>query len=102
MFGVSPIDFDINISNPKNCGWYFDLRNCLYSGPPHNRRGETANLSKVNNEIIVVMDMDKGTLKFIINNEDKVASYDNIPLNKILSPVVFLFDPNDSVEIISC
>ena len=46
------------------------------------------------------MDMSKRTLKFIVNNEDKGESYTNIPLDKPISPVVFLYDKNDSIEII--
>ena len=48
------------------------------------------------------MDMKKGTLKFIINNEDKGESYTNIPLDKPLTPAVLLKDTNDSVSIYEC
>ena len=74
----------------------------LYSGPPHNYSCKGTNLNKVNDEITVIINMNKGTLKFIINNEDKGDSYINIPLDKPLAPVVFLYELNDSVEIISC
>ena len=57
------------------------------------------NLSKVNDEIIVVMNMKKRTLKFIINNEDKGDSYSNIPIDKPVYPAVCLYTINDSVEI---
>ena len=103
MIGVAPIDFNINSSSYSNCGWYlycYDLT--LYSGPPHNYSRKGTNLNKVNDEITVIMNMNKGTLKFIINNEDKGDSYTNIPLDKPLAPVVFLDELNDSVEIISC
>ena len=56
-------------------------------------------LSKVNDEVIVVMNMKKRTLKFIINNEDKGDSYINIPIDKPLFPAVLLGNINDSVEI---
>ena len=46
--------------------------------------------------------MIKGTIKFIINKEDKGESYINIPLDKPLSPIVFLYHMNDSVQIIDC
>ena len=48
------------------------------------------------------MDMNKGTLKFIIDNEDKGDSYNDIPLDKPLVPVILLYDKNDSVEINEC
>ena len=43
--------------------------------------------------------MDKGTLKFIIDNEDNEESYSDIPLDKPLAPAVFLYYKNDSVSI---
>jgi len=46
--------------------------------------------------------MEKRTLKFIINNEDKGDSYTNIPIDKPLFPAVCLTHINDSVEIIEC
>ena len=48
------------------------------------------------------MNMNKRTLKFIINNEDKGDSYSNIPIDKPLFPAVFLYYTNNSVEIIEC
>ena len=61
----------------------------LYSGPPFNYSGKNTNLSKVNDEIIVVMNLKRRTLKFIINNEDKDESYTNIPIDKPLFPMFF-------------
>ena len=104
MLGVAPTDFDINYSSYNNCGWYYDIRNYLYSGPPHNYSGNNANLNTAINgiEIIVVMNMIKKTLKLIINNEDKGNSYENIPTDKPLVPAVLLKQNNDSVEIKEC
>ena len=103
MVGVAPIDFDINSSSYNTCGWYLYCNNStLYSGPPFNYSGSNSNLSKVNDEIIVVMNIKKRTLKFIINNEDKGESYTNIPIDKPLFPAVLLFCQNDSVEISEC
>ena len=45
------------------------------------------------------MNMNKGALKFIINNEDKGDSYTDIPIDKPLFPAVLLYNINDSVEI---
>ena len=103
MVGVAPIDFDITSSNYDNCGWYFYCRNSeLYSGPPHNFSDRKTNLSKVKEEIIIVMDMNKRILKFIIDDEDYGESYTDIPIDKPLVPAVFLYNENDSVEILEC
>ena len=56
-------------------------------------------LNKVKDEIIIIMDMNNGTLKFIIDNEDSGDSYSDIPLDKPLTPAVFLYYKNDSIEI---
>ena len=102
MVGVAPINFNINSSDSNNSGWYFNCYNStIKSGPPHNYCNET-NLGKVKDEIIIVMDMNKRTLKFIIDNEDKGDSYTNIPIDTPITPAVLLSDENDSVEIIKC
>ena len=101
MVGVAPIDFDFNKANYDSCGWYFNCYDStLYSGPPFKLNGVRTNLSKVKDEIIVVMNMKKRTLKFLINNEDKGDSYSNIPIDKPIFPVVLLSSLNDSVEIL--
>ena len=103
MVGVAPIDFDIHSSSYDTCGWYFYCYDStLYSGPLFKYSCKGTNLSKVNDEIIVVMNMKKRTLKFIINNEDKGDSYTNIPIDKPLFPAVFLAYQNDSIEITEC
>ena len=100
MIGVASSDFDINSSTYNTCGWYFFLYNSyLHSGPPHNYSKST-NLMSKRDEIIVIMNMNKRTLKFIINNEDKGESYIDIPIEKPLYPAVLLYNQNDSVEII--
>ena len=103
MIGVAPIDFDINKSDYSNCGWYIYCENSkLFSGPPFNYNNQDTTLSKIKDEIIVVMDMNKGSLKFIIDNEEKEESYTNIPLDKPIAPAICLYNLNDSVEIIDC
>ena len=101
--GVSPIDFDINKSSFNKCyGWYLSCENLkLYSGPPHNYKEKKTNLGK-KNEIIVIMNMKNGTLKFITDKEDNENYYTNIPLDKPITPAVILCNPNDSVEINEC
>ena len=101
MVGVAPIDFDIHSSNHTTFGWYFYCYNQgLYSGPPFNYSNKGTNLSNVNDEIVLVMNMKKRTLKFIINNEDKGDSYTDIPIDKPIFPAVLLYNTNDSVEIL--
>ena len=103
MVGVAPIDFDINSSIHNSCGWYFYCNDStLYSGPPFNYVAKKTKLNKVNDEIIIVMNMEKRTIKFIVNNEDKGNSYTNIPIDKPLFPSVCLYETNDSIEIIDC
>ena len=102
LVGVTPIDFDVNQSDWQY-GWYFYCSNsCLYSGPPYNYSGKGTNLSGVKDEVIIVMNMSKRTLKFIINNEDKGESYNDIPIEKPIVPIVLLHCLNDSVEITEC
>ena len=99
MVGVATIDFDINSSYYNN-GWYFNIYAFnLYSGPPHNYSGKKTNLSQFKDDIVVVMDMNKGTLKFVIDNNDNDESYTDIPLDKPITPSILLSDKDDSVEI---
>ena len=99
--GVAPFNMDMNISNPYKYGWFY---NCfsgkLYSCPPQNYDGKIMNLKARKDEITVVMNMNKGTLKFIIDNEDIGYSYTNIPIDNPLVPAVTLYNKDDSVEII--
>ena len=100
MVGVAPIDFDVNSSSWNTCGWYnFCYNSNLYSGPPYKYSNKNSSLSNINDEIIIVMNMKKRTLKFIINNEDKGDSYTNIPIDKPIFPAVLLWSQNDSIEI---
>ena len=103
MVGVAPIDFDIYTSNHHTCGWYLNCYNStLYSGPPHNYNGNRTNISKVDTEIVVVMNMKKRTLKFLVHNEDKGDQYTDIPIDKPLFPAVLLYNKKASVEILEC
>ena len=100
--GVAPNDFDIYFKtmNHENCGWYFHCSDAtLYSGPPFKYSCYKTNLSKVKDDIVIVMNMKKRSLKFIINNEDKGDSYADIPFDKPLYPAVLLIRQGDSVEI---
>ena len=100
MVGVAPSDFDINSSCFNTCGWYYYCcSSTLYSGPPFNYSSKNTNLGKIDNEIILIMNMKKRSLKFIINGEDKGDSYTDIPVEKSLYPAVCLAHTNDSIEI---
>ena len=101
MVGVAPSDFDICSSNYR-CGWYLFCYYSppkLFSGQPFSYNGLITNLSKVNDEIKVEINMKKRAIKFIINDEDKGYSYENIPIDKPLYPAILLLDTNDSIEI---
>ena len=100
--GIAPIDFDIhfNTLNHTNCGWYLCCSDSsLYSGPPFKYDNFKTNLSKVKNEIVLVMNMKKRTLKFIIDNEDKGDSYTDLPIDKPLYPAICLINKGDSIQI---
>ena len=98
-----PSNFDFKSSSYNNCGWYFYCKDStLWSGPPYNYEGKKTNIPRVKNEIIVILNMNKRTLKFIVDNEDKGDSYTDIPLEKPIFPSVLLYHTNDSVEIIEC
>ena len=105
MVGVVPIDFNAEKIDYADftlniCGWFFycyDMR--LYSGPPHNYRNKSTEFKEITNEIILVMNMNKRSLKFILNNIDNGEQYQNIPMDKPLVPCVCLFNA-DKVEIV--
>ena len=62
--------------------------------------GKNIKLKKVQNEVIVEVDMKNKTIKFIIDGDDKTIAYTNIPIDKPLFPTVILYSKDDSVEII--
>ena len=101
--GVSPIDIDINSLSPFSYGWFLYCKNSkLYSGKPQNYFGKETKFKIPKDEIILVMDMIKGILKFKIDGEDKGESYTNIPTDKPLVPVVTLYNADDSFQLIEC
>ncbi len=102
MVGVAPIDFDINSSEYNNCGWYFNCSDsCLYSGPPFNKNGDSTDFERIQEEITVVLDLNKKTLGFYTDNgEQEDVFYSEIPIDKPLFPAVFLYNTEDSIEIL--
>ena len=107
--GVAPIDFDVFSSTYRTSGWYISCNFMeLFSGPPHNYF-PSSNLFGIpislpysikNFEITIIMNKSKRTMKFIVNSKDKGELYKEIPIDKDLSPVVFLYDKDDSIEIL--
>ena len=118
MVGVAPLDFDINISSFDKYGWYFRVNDKqFFSGPPHNyypykkkekkKRKYSSSSSDSDKErkekkyeIILIMNIKNRTLKFIVNNKNINNFYSEIPIDKPLTPAVFLYNKDDSVEII--
>ena len=100
LVGVAPIDFIINQTS-WHCGWYMVCSaSTVFSGPPYNYSDYKGyNLPAVKDEVIVIMNMEKRTLKFIINGEDKGDQYTNIPIDKPLFPTVLLVDKDDTIQI---
>lgn len=103
MVGVAPSDFEINYSSYQDCGWYFCCCcNGLFSGAPHNYKNKKTSINFIDgDDIIMIMDTQKGILKCIIGDNDEELLYNNIPLDKPLFPAIFLRDKNDSIEIIN-
>ena len=99
--GVASIDFDFHSNhNFDSNGWYLYCKELtLFSGLPFKYSYKKTNFDKLKDEIVVVINMKKRTLKFIINNEDKGDSYKDIPIDKPIYPAVLLYDVDDSVEI---
>ena len=66
LVDVASIDFDFNsIGYYKTCGYYYDCYNSkLYSWPTFNYYDKDFGLCKINNEITVIMNMKKKSLKF--------------------------------------
>ena len=94
--------YDI-LSYDRKYGFFYECdNNCLYSGKPHEYNGKNACLDLPKKEIIIIMDMKIGSLKFIIDGVDKGESYKDIPTNKPLFPGVFLKHFDDSIQILSC
>ena len=104
MVGISTNAYNFSEANYDTCGYYLNLCSSpkLYSGPPYNYSNLNTILGKINDELIIVMNMKKRALKFVINNEDKGDSYANIPLDKPLYPSVSIYNKDDSVEINEC
>ena len=104
MVGVAPFDFNMINPDYEHLGWFLYCKNStLCSGPPHNYFNKITNFNIPKEEITLIMNMDRKTLKFIIDDDeddDNNISYEDIPLDKPITPIVFLYNENDSVQII--
>ena len=107
--GVAPYDFNLYMKNPYTFGWTLHINSTIYSptiysGPPHNYQGKNSSLSCYNydkcNEVGIIMNTKEGSLSFILNKEKPIKCFENIPLDKPLSPVVYFDNPNESMEIL--
>ena len=101
LVGISQDEEELNPSLNNINGWYFYCFNStLYSGPPHNYKNKKTNSDKiVYKEIIIIFDTYKGNLEFILDNNNKIEGYTDIPLDKPFYPSILLYDKNDTIEI---
>ena len=98
--GIVPKNYDISTSSQYSCGWcFYDFYPALYSGPPYYYNKKETNLSHIKGEIVVVVNTEKGTIKFIVDKVDKGNSFDNISFDEPFAPVIFLYSSNYSVEV---
>ena len=98
--GIVPKDYDISKSSNYSCGWcFYNFYPALYSGPPHYYDMKETNLNHIKEEIVIVANTEKGTIKFIVDKVDKGDSFNNIPFEQPFVPVVFLYSSNYSVEV---
>ena len=109
FIGVAP--FDINQSYGSyvwnKSGWYLEcFHSELCAGPPHSyrqkkygpRKGDQQHICE-GDTVGVVMDVAKGELSFVLNDENLGVAYEGIPTDKPLVPCVLLWD-GDSVELL--
>ena len=75
----------------------------LYSDNPQNYRSLSINLNNniIEDEIKLNINMKDGIVNIIFNDDKKLQIYNNILLDKPISPSILLFDEMDSVEITS-
>ena len=99
LVGVATNEFDANNPSYYNNGWYICFCcNQLFSGAPHNFKNKKINLDFVA-EIILIMDVKKGSLRIMTDDGKEEEIYKEIPTDKPLFAAVLIKDSNDSVEI---
>ena len=98
--GIASNDF--NQKSPHwNKGYFFCCKNSALCSVMFS--GKNKNIKKVEDEVLVELNMKTRILKFIINGDDKIDAYNDIPVDKrLFFPVVILYDKDDSVKIIKC
>ena len=100
MVGITQEENNTNISLNNIKGWYFYCFNStLYSGKPHNYKNKKATSDLVNKNINIIFNAIKGNLDFILDDNNKIEGYTNIPLDKKIFPAILLYDKYDTVEI---
>ena len=82
-----------------NYGWYLSLNHSsLFSDSPYNYRNKGINFI-FKNEIKININMKEGTFNLLGDGHYILPLYNNIPLDKPISPAVLLYDEEDSIEI---
>ena len=102
IIGIASNSFDVNNPTYSNCGWFICC--CcghLFSGAPHNYSNKKiVDKFKLKSKVITfIMDMEKGSLKYIIGSEKPVCLYSKIPTEKPLFPIIFLKYKDDKVKV---
>ena len=83
-----------------NFRWYLSINNSsLFSDAPQNFRNSNINFKINQDEIIININMKDRTFNLLTDGENKLQLYNNIPLNKPISPSILLYDEEDSIEI---
>lgn len=97
---------DISISkvekkNNSIDGYYFYLNNSsLYSGLPQKYFNKITELNMIKKEIKIIINMKSKILKFKIDDEEKEAVINDIPIENPLFPTILLYNKNDSIQFI--
>ena len=104
LVGIVPIDFDISkknvINNDDILYFYFYNSSFRSTFPDNGVFGYNQINNKVESEAIINLNIKERKITFIIDNIYEKSSDINLSLNKPLTLAIFLYDNNDSVQII--
>ena len=70
----------------------------FYSGLPQKYFNKITELNIIIKEVKIIINMKKKILKFRIDDEEKEAVYNDIPIENPLFPTILLFDKDDSIQ----
>ena len=109
LVGVAPSTINQNVwNNYERCGWYLGCYSAvLWSGPPHNYRGNTeygprkrdGEYVHTGDTVGVVMDTRNGDLSFVLNGASYGVAFYGVPLDKPIVLCTLLYCGGDSVEL---